>query len=580
MFSDLKKILGPDEAKHLNHYMAWLIAFSVLQGMAMVMLVPILNAFFLQDLAAFTMYLAMLALLVLLIGFTHYQHTMKGFNLALTVLGRLHQRLGDHLITLPLGWFSAEKVGRLSKSATEGSLMVTNILARFMSPVVSGLVTPATIACLMLLIDWRMGAAALFCAPLIYIAHHWSAKWIGLTEIGVDAAEVEVNNRVVEFAQKQPLLRVFGLAREGYQPLEESINNQQQASRSMLDHTLPRLLAGGMVVQLTFILLVIVGVTLFLNQALSAIEVVSLLALLARLTSPLAEAAGRSGLLRMASNDLNRLADIFNEAPLAVPEVTSKITQPGDVRLEKVQFGYDAKHPVLSNLSLHVPPNTMTAIIGSSGSGKTTIGRLIMRFFDVQQGAVYVGGVDVRQQTTEALMSHISVVMQDVYLFNDTLEANIRVGCPGASDEALAEAAKLAGVDEMIQRLPDGWATLVGEGGSALSGGERQRIAIARAMIKNAPIMLLDEATSSLDPENEFYIRQVMSVMKKRSTLIVIAHHMPTIMSADQILVLEEGHIVAKGPHHSLVNQPGRYQRFWQERMSSQGWQLRDTSEL
>lgn len=580
MFSDLKKILGPDEAKQLNYYMVWLIGFSVLQGIAMVMLVPLLSALFLKDSAAFMMYLAILALLVALICFAHYQHTMKGFNLALTVLGRLHQRLGDHLITLPLGWFSAEKAGRLSKSATEGALMVTNILAHFMSPVVSGLVTPATIAFLMLFIDWRMGIVALCCGPLIYIAHRWSSKWIGLSEIEVDAAGVEVNNRVVEFAQKQSLLRVFGLAQEGYRPLDESIAAQQQAGRAMLDHTLPRLLAGGMIVQLTFILLVVVGVILFLNQALLAIELVVLLALLARLTSPLAEAAGRSGLLRMASNDLNRLARIFNEAPLNVPKVTAAITQPGDVRFDNVQFGYDSRHPILSNLSLHAPQNTMTAIIGSSGSGKTTISRLMMRFFDVQQGAVYVGGVDVRQQTTEALMAQISLVMQDVYLFDDTLEANIRIGCPDASAEALAEAAHLAGIDEMIQRLPNGWLTRVGEGGAALSGGERQRVSIARAIIKNAPIMLLDEATSSLDPENEYYIRQAMAVIKQRSTLIVIAHHMPTIMSADQILFLENGHIEAQGSHDVLINQSERYQQFWQGRMQAKGWCLRNDRDI
>jgi ATP-binding cassette subfamily B protein len=217
----------------------------------------------------------------------------------------------------------------------------------------------------------------------------------------------------------------------------------------------------------------------------------------------------------------------------------------------------------------------MCALVGPSGCGKTTIAKLVARFYDVDRGVVRVGGDDVRDQRTEDLMAQLSMVFQDVYLFDDTLEANIRVGDPNASGDEVREAARLAGVTEIVERLPRGWETPVGEGGHALSGGERQRVSIARALLKRAPIVLLDEATSALDPENEANVLASMERLRETSTLLVIAHKLETIRTADQIVVLDDtGRIAQRGTHEELVGAPGRYRDFCRAREAAAGWRL------
>ncbi|GAA3357642.1 ABC transporter ATP-binding protein [Saccharopolyspora gregorii] len=574
MIRHLATILGPQHRGALRSYLAWLVGYAVLEGLAMAFLVPVLGAVLSGDTGAAWRWLGALAVAVLATCVARYQQAMQGFRLALVTLGTLHRRLGDHVASLPLGWFSSEKVGRLSRSATGGTFMVTNVFAHLLTPVVSGVVTPATVAVAMLVLDWRLGLVMVLAAPLLYLTHRWSAHWIGRSEQQRDAADALAGNRVVEFARNQQTLRAFGRGAEGYAPLEEAIDGRGRAAGRMLTETMPRLLASGLAVQLSFAALVAVGVALVLGSAIEPVTLVALLALAARFVGPLTEVAGLSGMVRMAGNDLRRLAEIFDEEPLAEPAAAAEVTRPGEIEFDAVRFGYDPANPVLRDVSLRVPPRTMTAVVGASGSGKTTITRLIMRFFDVDSGVVRVGGADVRELGTAGLAEQVSLVMQDVYLFDDTLEANIRIGRPAATDEELREAARLAGVHEIVERLPQGWATPVGEGGASLSGGERQRVSVARAVLKGAPIVLLDEATAALDPENERYVQDALRSLMRTSTLVVIAHKLPTVVAADQILVLDDGRIAERGTHEELLAADGRYAEFWNRRTRSRGWRL------
>ncbi len=228
----------------------------------------------------------------------------------------------------------------------------------------------------------------------------------------------------------------------------------------------------------------------------------------------------------------------------------------------------------MKDVSFTIPQGSMTAIVGPSGSGKTTITRLIARFWDVQKGSVTVGGHDVKEFTCDSLLKNMSMVFQNVYLFHDTIENNIKFGSPDATHEQVVEAAKKACCHDFISALPDGYNTVIGEGGSTLSGGEKQRISIARAMLKDAPIILLDEATASVDPENEVHLQQAISALVKDKTLVVIAHRLSTIRNADQILVVDDGKIVQRGTHEELVKQKGIYQNFWNIRQHARNWKV------
>ena len=312
----------------------------------------------------------------------------------------------------------------------------------------------------------------------------------------------------------------------------------------------------------------------------SPIEAVVAIGLLLRFTQILVDIGALASAFETRRPVLDLAHEILSAPELPVLSDDSSLSvqsaSSSSVALDRVSFSYEVDHPVLRDVSFRVEPGTMTAIVGPSGCGKTTVARLIARFYDVDSGTVSVGGRDVRQYDPAELMAQLSLVFQDVYLFDDTLEANVRIGRPGASSAEVEEAARLSGVDEIVARLPLGWKTRVGEGGRALSGGERQRVSIARALLKDAPIVLFDEATSALDPENEHRVTAAMDVLRQNASLIVIAHKLDTITAADQIVVLDEnGRVVQIGTHSQLFAEAGgQYRAFWDARTRAAGWRL------
>ena len=277
-------------------------------------------------------------------------------------------------------------------------------------------------------------------------------------------------------------------------------------------------------------------------------------------------------LLRMLDSSLNRMERVMN-IPI-MDEGAKKIDPENcDIQLRNVSFGYDSR-TIIKNINLVIPQGTSTAIVGYSGSGKTTLCNLITRFWDVDSGEILLGGHNVKEYACDDLLSHFSMVFQNVYLFHDTVENNIKFGKPDATFEEVKEAAKRACCYDFIMALPDGFQTIISEGGSTLSGGERQRISIARAILKDAPIVILDEATSSVDPENEHELLKAIAELTRDKTLISIAHRMTTVRNADQIIVLSDGQIVQQGTHQTLISQDGIYRNFLSIRTQSVGWQI------
>lgn len=572
MISQLVGVLGPAYARPLRRMLAMMVAGAVAQGVAFALLVPVLRAVLGPDPAAVWPWLGWLALAAVVSAATHYASQIAGYETGATVSKALHHRLGDQLAGLPLGWFSAERVGMVGRLASQGVVELSGVPAHLLRPLINGFLTPATVVAAMFVFEWRLALAAALCAPLLWASFRLTNTLVQRADAGAHRVLDEAGGRVVEFAQTQSVLRAFGRTVDGHRMLDDALVAQRDAGRSLMRVGLPAFVGFTAVIQAAFTAILLFGTYLVLDGPLQPPELLGLLVLAVRFVEPMMLAGDLGSAMKLAQNALGRVAAVLAEP--ALPEPAEPKTPVGSaLSLSDVDYSYGDRQ-VLRGVSFEVPERTMTALVGPSGAGKTTVTRLLARFFDVDSGAVRVGGVDVRDVTVATLMAQVSLVFQDVYLFEGSIEDNIRVGKPDATDAEVRAAARQAQVDEIVARLPAGWATPVGEGGASLSGGERQRVSIARAILKDAPIVLLDEATAALDPENEAAVRDALAALTADRTLLVIAHRLATVVAADQIVVLDDGRVAEVGDHESLLAHGGRYADFWAQRDAAEGWRI------
>ncbi|WP_405489002.1 ABC transporter ATP-binding protein [Nocardia sp. NBC_00511] len=546
---------------------------ALCQAAAYVLLVPVLQALFNGNTASAWRWAIGLAVAVAgVIGFG-YAQAVFGLRIGVGMQQGLQTRLGDHLNALPLGWFETRNAGELARLTVDNVREVQRLIAYLLSPILSGVIVPLGVAVGMLFVDWRISLAMLVAAPLLYVVNLWANRSYAAADEQMHEASAEANARVLEFSQVQPVLRSFGAVGAGNKALDAALVRQRKAVSGLLFASVPGLIVFSLCVQAIFLVLVYLVVGRVTGGAISAAAAIALIAVSARFIEPLTQAASLGGALRMATSAADRVSALLAEPTL--PQVDSEVT-PGApaVVFDDVSFAYRTGDQVLSDLSFTVPAGTTTAIVGPSGAGKSTVLRLAARFHDVDSGRVLVSGNDVREQPSPTLLGQVSLVFQNVYLFNRSVLENIRAGRPDATDEQVRRAAAAARVDEIVDRLPDGWDTTVGEGGAALSGGERQRVSIARALLKDAPVVLLDEATSALDPQNEAVVVRGIHELTRDRTVIVVAHRLATIAHADQILFMESGRIVERGTHAELLALDGRYAAFWNERTRASGWRL------
>lgn len=539
-----------------------------------------------------TAWLIVLALCALASFTTEYLLAMRSYMVSFDFLSNMHRAIGDKVASLPLGSFRADTAGKMSRLVSRELMLLGEMFAHMYSPFIAAIVTSLTMLVGITVFSPALGLVCVLAIPVIA-----GGVWVARTCLNSGSAlkeppAQELSHRIVEYATKQGALRACG--RSGsYEPLERAEDTYGKAARRSLIRETIGQVVNGMAAQVVVVSLIIAIGLLAVDGSVSPVEAIVSIGLLLRFTQILVDI----GTLASAFETRRPVLDLSHEV-LSAPELpilpANPDKDPGSsnhdpsssdqdpacsgsaVALTDVSFAYEADHPVLRGVSFQVAPGTMTAIVGPSGCGKTTIARLVARFYDVDAGSVSVGGRDVRQWDTAQLMAQLSLVFQDVYLFDDTLEANVRIGRADASDDDVKEVARLSGVDEIVERLPLGWNTRVGEGGRALSGGERQRVSIARALLKAAPIVLFDEATSALDPENENHITDAMDALRRNATLIVIAHKLDTITAADQIIVLDHsGRVAQVGTHAELYSQSdGQYRAFWQARSRAAGWKL------
>lgn len=525
-------------------------------------------------------WLVVLALCALTSFVIEYLLAMRSYSLAFDFLSNMHRAIGDKVASLPLGSFRADTAGKMSRLVSRELMVLGEVFAHMYSPLIAAIVTSLTMLVGITVFSPVLGLVCVAAIPVVG-GGVWGAR--RCLQSGASLKEPparELSHRIVEYATKQGALRACGRA-SSYEPLQRAESEYRVAARRALMRETLGQIVNGMAAQTVVVTLICAIGWLSVAGTVGPVEAVVSIGLLLRFTQILVNIGALASAFETHRPVLDLSHEIFSAPELPTPDGSrssgeAPASSGASVDLEDVSFSYEADRPVLQGVSFRVEPGTMTAIVGPSGCGKTTIARLIARFYDVDAGSVRVGAGDVRDWDTADLMAQLSLVFQDVYLFDDTLEANVRVGNPHASRVDIEDAARLSGVDDIVRRLPLGWDTPVGEGGRALSGGERQRVSIARALLKNAPIVLFDEATSALDPENESRVTDAMAALRRDATLIVIAHKLDTITAADHIVVLDDtGRVAQIGTHEELYAESGgQYRAFWDARSRAAGWKL------
>ncbi|MEU3914333.1 MULTISPECIES: ABC transporter ATP-binding protein [unclassified Streptomyces] len=556
------RVLGDEHARPLRRTLTLMTATAVAEGLSYALLAPVLAALLGGDPGGAWPWLGAFAAAVAGWAVLRYRADVSGFRAGATLSRGLHHRLGDHLAGLPLGWFTPRRVGDVTVLASRSVLQAMAVPAHRLQPLIGATVTPLTIVAVLLLHDWRLGLAALAAAPLVVATLIWTGRATAAQDAERARRGDEAAGRVIEYVRAQPVLRLGGRTADRFRLLDEALDGQRRAVRRSALSALPGVLGLSFTVQAAFTAFLALGTWLALGGRIAPAEVLTLLVLAARCVDPLLSLSDLSGQMRASRGELERLDAVLSEQPLPEPAAPARPGHSG-LELDSVAF-HRGGRAVLDGISLTVPEGRRVAVVGPSGAGKTTLLQLLARFHDADAGAVRLGGTDVRDIGTEELMARVSIVFQNVYLFDGTIEENVRLGRPGATADELLAAAAAARLDEVVARLPDGWSTRVGEGGAVLSGGERQRVSIARALLKDAPVLLLDEATSGLDPQNERAVQDGIDRLLAGRTVVVVAHRLHTVRQADSIAFLDGGRIVEQGTHAELLRKNGRYAQFWQ----------------
>ncbi|NRQ39486.1 ABC transporter ATP-binding protein [Nonomuraea sp. NN258] len=556
-----------EDRRALVRYASLLAVSALVRAGTVLSLIPLLSALFAGEAAL--PWIALLAVLVAAGWALDHRVARAGFTIGFELLNGLEKRLLDRLRRTPLGWFTAERTSAGRRALTSSGRELCQAIAWLVTPAVNALLTPALIGLGLLPFAPALGLVALAAVPVLLAAMWASMRCVRAADDAYAAASAQAGERIIELARAQRALRAAGRAGTEGTAVGRALARQRAATLRLVGFGLPGQLMFGLATQAV---LVALAATAVLSE-LSAAQVVALLIVAVRFIEPFTTLAELSPALQNLRGTLARVRDLLN-AP--VLEGAPLVPEPGAPALElrDVRFGYEPGHPVLDGVSFTVERGTTTAVVGPSGAGKSTLLSLIARFHEVDAGAVLVGGHDVRGYDPAVLMARLGIVFQDVYLFESSLRENVLLGDPGADDERFRAAAGAARLDELVERLPDGWDTRVGERGATLSGGERQRVSIARALLKDAPILLLDEATAALDTGNE---RAVVGALESgggdRATLIV-AHRLSTIARADQIVFLEGGRVAEIGTPAELLARDGRFAAYWRHREQAAGWSL------
>lgn len=481
-------------------------------------------------------------------------------------------QIAEHLRYLPMGYFSENSLGVITSVTTNTMDNLSGVSTRVVMLVTEGIFSTAVMTLAVFLFDWRVGLLIIAGLAVYYAVNHALQMKSEQTTHRKFTGDTAVVEQVLEYIKGIAEVKSYALIGSYNHRLEAAIEENVNANTDMELKLLPLMLAQNAVAKLIDVGVVVLSLILYTNGHMALLNCVMLCICSFLLTEGLEQAGTQSSLLRVVDTCVNQATDILNLPTMDISGAELAPERCG-LHAENIRFSYGEK-PIINGITLDIPEGTTAAIVGPSGGGKTTLCHLLSRFWDVDGGQVILGGHDVREYDMDSLMQNFSFVFQNVYLFHDTIANNIRFGQPDAPMEQVIAAAKKARCHDFIRKLPQGYDTVIGEAGSSLSGGERQRLSIARAMMKDAPIIILDEATANVDPENEKELMEAIQELTRKKTVIMIAHRLKTVRHADQILVVDKGQIVQRGTHDELMTQDGIYRRFISGREKAVGWKL------
>ena len=482
-------------------------------------------------------------------------------------------KIAEHLRYLPMGYFNSNSIGEISSVTTNTMEMLGDIATRVVMLTTQGILETAMIVLMILIFDWRVGLISAVGVVIFFMINSIMQKSGKSASEKKVLCDTELISQIMEYIQGISEVKSYNLLGKQAKRLNAANEACAEINTRMELLFVPYHFLQGAVTKITGAVIVICSAAFYINETMSAVYAIGMTIAAFMLYSSLECAGNYSSLLHVVSVCVDKANAILE---LDTMDIDGKEIKPQscDIELEHVSFSYD-KRKIIDDVSLSIPQRTTTAIVGPSGGGKSTLCNLIARFWDVDAGRVTLGGVDVKEYSMNSLMSNFSFVFQTVYLFADTIENNIKFGRQDATHEEVVEAAKKACCHDFISQLPDGYNTVIAEGGSTLSGGQKQRISIARAIMKDAPIVILDEATANVDPENEKELMDAVAALTKEKTIIMIAHRLKTVRHADRIVVVDKGRIVQQGTHEQLMQQEGIYRRFVDAREQAVSWKLK-----
>ncbi|BDF47766.1 multidrug ABC transporter ATP-binding protein [Lachnospiraceae bacterium] len=554
--------------------MAFELLRSIFEALQFVALLIVLRALVEQNITGATAWTTLGIMVVSVAGAAlcwYLAHNSEGHaNYRMCGEKRIH--IGERMKYMPMGYFNAQSLGSLTAAATSTMSDLESMSFAVIARTVVGMIRTAVFSLAIMCFDWRIGLV-FFVGMLLFLwVNSRLLKKSRELSPGRLAAQTKLVDAVLEYIQGMSVVRAFHGDKAAKQTLNNTIKETENQNFKLERKRIPYNVLEQVVLRVTSVLAILFSIWLFLQGNMSLFTCLMMVVSAFLVYSELESAGEMFFMLPMIDASIDRVEEI-DRAPRMDEGGSVQVPKSHDISFDHVDFSYGDRK-IIDDVSFTIPEGTTTAIVGPSGSGKTTLTNLMARFWDVNKGSVKLGGIDVKDYSLDSLMSNFSMVFQNVYLFNDSIENNIKFGKPEANHEEVVAAAKDARCHDFIMALPDGYDTVIGEGGATISGGERQRLSIARAMLKDAPVVILDEATANVDPENEAELQAAIEALTGGKTIIMIAHRLKTVRHANQILVVDHGRIVQHGTHDQLIQQKGIYADFILNRKAAIDWKI------